>query len=432
MSECVLTSKYFEEFKEFFLEKINKIENSYKINVKLEDEYKFEINNLSEKIKEYKIKEKNLKKEIENKNKIIEDLTTKQKVLLNQKKIYEIELKQRYKEMEEEIKSIKNNESIYKENDFNIKKEINYNEYGTLYCAFSKKDNIDVCLKKINIQNMEQYYKNLGYKEINYLEHLNNENELRKLLSINENCVKFYGEFQKIKEKFIVFEKCDGDLENLLKKRKKSIDEEEIKKIFVKINKILEVMNNKNIIHRDLKLKNFLIKYTNKEKTEYKVKLSDFGIGQFLNNNNYKFNWNKQFETIAPEIFLSKIEKYEKSVDIFSLGIIFYQLSHNLKHPYKLNENGNLIFIYEKFYDKDDFNIIFDPSIKNKQFKNLVENMIKINPKNRIKWEDYLKHDFFKDNRNNDDSDFDDYFDKISDNENDLEKFYDYNKNSRD
>ena len=61
-------------------------------------------------------------------------------------------------------------------------------------------------------------------------------------------------------------------------------------------------MNDKNIIHRDLKLKNFLIKYTNKEKTKYIVKLSDFGIGKFLNKDNYKFNWNKPFETVAPEI----------------------------------------------------------------------------------------------------------------------------------
>ena len=51
--------------------------------------------------------------------------------------------------------------------------------------------------------------------------------------------------------------------------------------------------------------------------------------------------------------------------------------------------------------------------------------MIKINPKNRIKWEDYFKHDFFKDNINNKD-DYDDYYDKKYDDEEDKEKFYDF------
>ena len=399
-----LSIKYFEDLKKKFLKNIDNIQNSYIEKVKLEDEYKNKINKLNEDIK--------------NKNETIEEL-------IKSKNELEKKWNEKCKEMKDLIEKTKNNESKYKENDFQNKQEIYNNEYGTLYYAFSSKDNIDVCLKQINIEYMEKYYNYLGYKDINCLEHLNNESELRKSLSFNENCVKFYGEFQKIEKKVIVFEKCDEDLENFIKTRKKSLNEEEIKKIFIGINKIFEIMNDKNIIHRDLKLKNFLIKYTNKEKTKYIVKLSDFGIGKFLNKDNYKFNWNKPFETVAPEIFLSKIEKYEKSVDIYSLGIILYQLSHNLKHPYKSNEKENLFSIYEKYYDKDNFNIIFSPSIKNRHFKDLVENMIKINPKNRIKWEDYFKHDFFKDNINNKD-DYDDYYDKKYDDEEDKEKFYDF------
>ena len=155
-------------------------------------------------------------------------------------------------------------------------------------------------------------------------------------------------------------------------------------------------MNKNNIIHRDLKLKNFLIKYSNKEKTDFIAKLCDYGIGKFLNDKNSGFSGMKgTLETIAPEIYLSKTEEYKSSVDIFSLGVIFYQLSHNLKHPYKTNELENLILKYNEYYDKDNYEIIFDNSIKNENFKDLVKKMLKLNPKNRINWEEYFHHPFF-------------------------------------
>ena len=184
-------------------------------------------------------------------------------------------------------------------------------------------------------------------------------------------------------------------------------------------------MNENNIIHRDLKLKNFLIKYTNKERTEYIVKLADYGIGKFLNGEKCIFSGMKGTpETVAPEIFLKKTNIYESSVDIFSLGVILYQLSNNLKHPYKSNIYENII-LYNEYYDKDNYNIIFDNSIKNDDFKDLIKRMLKLNPKNRISWDDYFCHLFFTKNDNNinidsDSDDSDSYYDKKSDS--DLEE----------
>ena len=98
-------------------------------------------------------------------------------------------------------------------------------------------------------------------------------------------------------------------------------------------------------------------------------------------------------ETEAPEILLQKIIKYENSVDIFSLGVILYQLSHKLNHPFKTN---NLVIFYANNYEKDNYDIQFDESLKNEDFKNLLRKMLKINPNNRLKWEQYFSHPFFK------------------------------------
>ena len=100
-------------------------------------------------------------------------------------------------------------------------------------------------------------------------------------------------------------------------------------------------------------------------------------------------------DTIAPEITLDKITKYESVVDIFSLGIILFQLTHNLKHPF--GSNSNICYnYYARHFDNDDSNIEFDESIKDENFKDLLSKMLRINPNNRISWENYFNHPFFQ------------------------------------
>ena len=83
-------------------------------------------------------------------------------------------------------------------------------------------------------------------------------------------------------------------------------------------------------------------------------------------------------------------------MDIFSLGIILYQLSHNLKHPFINDLNKIMKYTYFNYYDNDNFDIIFDISIKNEDFKDLLRKMLKLNQSNRLTWEEYFNHPYFK------------------------------------
>ena len=189
-------------------------------------------------------------------------------------------------------------------------------------------------------------------------------------------------------------ELCDKNLKEFMIEKNRALTVQEIKTKFLELNELFKEIQKENIIHRDLKLENFLVKY-NKEKTDYIIKLGDYGIGKLKNNSNTIFSGLKgTFETVAPEIILKKEQKYENTVDIFSLGIILYQLSHNLKHPF--GENPFNILTYDKNYEKDDLKIEFFETIKNDDFKDLISRMIKLNPKNRLKWEDYFWHKYFE------------------------------------
>ena len=241
---------------------------------------------------------------------------------------------------------------------------------------------------------MKDDYQELGFTK-SYENDLNNEIKLLKIFSPCENSVKYYGNYDNKDEKIIILELCDNNLEKYMKNRNKSLNVEEIRKIFNGLNIVFKEMYKRNIIHRDLKLKNLFIKYTDDNKQNFIVKLGDYGIGKFLNESDSITGLKGTRETAAPEILLKKISKYENLVDIFSLGVILYQLSHNLKHPFD-NDDYTRYCIYLNKYDADNFEISFDDSIKNDDFKDLVKRMLKLNPKNRLNWDQYFNHKFFK------------------------------------
>ena len=243
---------------------------------------------------------------------------------------------------------------------------------------------------------MKKDYQELGFTK-SYENDLNNEINLLKIFSSYKNSLKYYGDYNNKDEKIIILEKCDEDLEKYMKNRNKSLNVEEIREIFNGLNIVFKEMHKQNIIHRDLKLKNLLVKYKDKNKQKFIVKLGDYGIGKFLDKSDSITGLKGTAETIAPEILLEKVSKYDKEnlVDIFSLGVILYQLSHNLNHPFHNNDvyRGT---IYLNKYDEDNFEIQFDDSIKNEDFKDLVKRMLKLNPKNRLNWDQYFNHKFFK------------------------------------
>ena len=138
----------------------------------------------------------------------------------------------------------------------------------------------------------------------NYKKDLVREINITKLLSENENSLKYLGSYNNKEEKILVLEKCDLNYYELIKQRNKALSLEEIRNKFSKMNKLFEEIQDRKIIHRDIKLENILIKFTNKEKTDYIIKLCDYGFGKFTDG---IFSGLKgTFETVAPEILLKK------------------------------------------------------------------------------------------------------------------------------
>ena len=211
------------------------------------------------------------------------------------------------------------------------------------------------------------------YNEITIMEILEGEKD-------NDNTVKFYEFYNTEKEFVIVMELCDENLLQFLSQRKQNFSIGEIYDLLTQLNNSFKLMVKNQISHRDLKLENILIKYKNKEKTKYEVKLTDYGISKKL------LTLSKKFTTkigtsafMAPEV--QQGEKYNEECDLWSLGIIIHIL---------------LFRKYPEFIDKE----IQIESTGNDDLDDLLGELLIINPEKRLKWNDYLNHSFFKNYKN--------------------------------
>lgn len=109
---------------------------------------------------------------------------------------------------------------------------------------------------------------------------------------------------------------------------------QDIIKLGVDICSALEVCSKKNIIHRDIKPENIFIS----DFGDYKI--GDFGIAREMEKANRTMSSKGTYNYMAPEVFAG--QKYDATVDIYSLGLVLYKLLNNHRMPF-LDVNGSQI-----------------------------------------------------------------------------------------
>ena len=241
--------------------------------------------------------------------------------------------------------------------DYSLLKKIGGGNYGDVFSG-----TLEIAVKRIPKKLIEKQ---------NLYQELDREREILKKCSSN-NIVKLYDYIENEKYYDFLLEKCDTDLSQILKEKKK-FPISQIKNIMNQLNNAFKIMQKKNIIHRDIKLENILVKYNNKTENDFVVKLCDFGLSREYNYD-IDDSFAGSYETMAPEIINE--DSYNSKVDLWSIGIIMYQMYYN--HLPEFDNNDNIIQL---------------PSDEN--FSNLLENLLKKNQYERISWDLYFNHPFF-------------------------------------
>ena len=193
----------------------------------------------------------------------------------------------------------------------------------------------------------------------------------RKILSNNNHpfIVNLNYAFQTSSKLFLIIEYCpNADLSKHLIKEIR-FKESRAKFYICELILALEYLHQKDIIFRDLKPSNVLL-----DKDGH-IKLIDFGLSkEGVNDNYYTKSFCGSLGYLAPEILFK--QRYGKSVDWYSLGIIFYEMLTGTIPYFTFNKEEIL-----KNTKKVELNI---PNFVSKEAGILIKKLLDKNPNKRL------------------------------------------------
>jgi len=215
------------------------------------------------------------------------------------------------------------------------KKSLGSGAFGDVYLAKNKIDNKFFAIKIMEKEKIIESGASLDviYREISFHRRIN-----------HENIVKLYSHYEEEKFFYLVMDYVNGgSLFSFIKRSKGGADEKNAFKFFIQACSAVNFLHENNLVHRDLKPENLLI--DDKEN----LKLCDFGWCVDITSGS-RVTFCGTYEYMAPEIV--KEVPYDLAIDVWSLGILLYELTHGYS-PFRAH-NDNY----------DDYNEIFKNIIK--------------------------------------------------------------------
>ena len=283
--------------------------------------------------------------------------------------------------------------------DLTFIKIIGKGSFGQVYLT-SKNEQTELYATKIikksvaDSARVKKYFRN----ELNILKEIEHKN-IMKLIEVRQNSENYY----------LVCELCNGgSLRQCLNKYKKmynkSFSEEIIQYLTKQIIEALKYLHGKHIMHRDLKLDNILVHFKNENDKNIlnmygaTVKIIDFGFAAHVD----KKTDLHQSVLGSPMYMDPKLLKkytnksniditgYDEKIDIWSLGIIFYEMLIG-KNAFDTND----IKVLEKKLDQGYYSL---PTTSYKEVVGFLISMFQYDSEKRLNADELSKHEFLTKN----------------------------------
>ena len=249
--------------------------------------------------------------------------------------------------------------------------ELGSGSFGHVYLVKNIITNEEFAQKVIEKKKLIQMY---GKIDI-----IRNEINIHSKL-IHENIIRLYNVYEDDDNFNFIMEYAKyGNLYELLSlpENQKGLDEQRAFDYFIQVVNAVYYLHLNSIIHRDIKPENILIG------SKGLLKLCDFGWAKELNLEN-RSTFCGTMEYMAPEIV--GCGNYDYSVDIWSLGILLYELLFG-HSPFKAQSMKD-VMLNIKNHD-----LAYDKSIS-AECKDLIRKLLNVNPQKRLKIRDILQHPF--------------------------------------
>ena len=276
---------------------------------------------------------------------------------------------------------------------------------SSVYLAIDTKKNILTAIKSIPKNKMDADAEKNLRRELQNLHNLKHPNIIQILDYLyNKNY------------NYIIVEYCNGGnlrdyVQKYIEKNKAPLNEFFIQKLIRQIAPALEYMHSKNIIHRDIKLENILLNFNNfpnipkNGKAPQALKFSQKSLNKDFSAKITGLNFSKDLiqdnmgsTILGSPLYMSPdvVERYEgkndkkynTSADLWSLGVITYELLTGTT-PFIGNEVNQVFQNIEKGIYKLPNKL--KPSI---EIISLINGLLQYYPEKRLNWEQIKEHPF--------------------------------------
>ena len=194
----------------------------------------------------------------------------------------------------------------------------------------------------------------------------------------HENIIRLLDWFETNTDFVVVTQFAYGELFEIFQDDKR-LPEAEVSNIARQLVKALNYLHSQKVIHRDMKPQNVLIGANGT------VKLCDFGFARAMSSDTTVLTSVKGTPLyMAPE--LVQEWPYDGSVDLWSLGVICYELFVG-QPPFYTN---NLMSLVRLIVDKP----VRYPESMSETFRSFLQGLLQKDPKKRLGWPDLLHHPF--------------------------------------
>ena len=299
----------------------------------------------------------------------------------------------------------KKEETKYKKID-----DLHKGENGTsVYLAIDTKRNILTAIKSIPKKKMNEDTQKNFRRELQNLHNLKHPNIIQILDYLNNKTTNY-----------IVLEYCNGgNLRDYIRRymniNRKPLNEFFIQKLLLQIAPALEYMHSKNVIHRDIRLENILLNFNNypnipidgrapqplkfKEKSlnkDFSVKITGLNFSKDLIQDNMGSTILGTPLYMSPDI-IERVDdksnkKYNTSADLWSLGVITYELLTG-SMPFNGSDTKDLFTQIEKG--------VYTLPKKLKasiEIISFINGLLQYYPEKRLNWEQIKQHPFLTKN----------------------------------
>ena len=266
--------------------------------------------------------------------------------------------------------------SIYDHYDIDSSTVLGEGQSGFVRVAIHKKTE-----RKFALKTLEK--KNVSHEHLACI-----RNEIDIMSSIDHpNILKLHESFETDDNIYLLLHLCEGgDLFERV--TKKIYSEKQAARYVLQMLGAVRYLHRRDIVHRDLKLENFLLDTT---KDDSELKLTDFGYSRYLGDAGLRDSVGTIYYA-APEVFSHTLSPCTEKVDIWALGVLTYMLLSGAP-PFFGSANGEIVqkilrcrYIFHKNYFRD----------ISSSAKDFIRLCLQVAPAKRPSADALLKHKWFE------------------------------------